>query len=115
MRDGREALWDGVATGVAASVLLCTVCLVTGRPVSHCGAWLFGGGAVLGVVSALWTIAGYRSPPGIIALVRDELEVFPAADEDSMWLDRTISVHNTWLVAGLVMLAASFLPPFLAT
>ena len=57
-----------------------------------------------------------RRPPrtwGLIGLWTGNVEVYPSAEPDSLWLDRFINARNVWLVAGLTMIAISFLPPFL--
>jgi hypothetical protein len=114
MPDLRTTLLDGIVTGLAAAGFLVVASFLTGRGVAAAGSWLFIGGALFGASSAIWTIAGYRSPPGLVGLLRDDVEVYPSATKDSLWLDRFISARNVWLVAGIVMIAASYLPPFLS-
>ena len=113
MRDLRTAVLDGIVTGLVAAGVLVVVGILTGQGAAAAGSWVFIGGALFGASSAIWTIAGYRSPPGLVGLLRDDVEVYPSATKDSLWLDRFISARNVWLVAGLVMIALSFLPPFL--
>jgi hypothetical protein len=77
-------------------------------PRLHCSEWLFLAGSAVIALSAVWTIAGRHSPPGLLGLARGEAGAEPDAPTASFWLDRFIHPRNVWLTAGLVALAASF-------
>lgn len=113
-RESLSPVLDGVVTGLVIAGLLVAVALLTGRGAGAAGSWLFVGGALFAASSAVWTIAGYGSPPGVVGLLRDDVEVYPSAAKDCLWIDRFISARNIWLIAGLAMIVLSFLPPFLA-
>ena len=113
MRTAWQSVKDGLVTGVVLAVVMTLPCPVLGRAVPACGAWIFPSGAVIASASALWAVAGYRSPPGLLGLLLGNVEIYPSAGKDSLWIDRFISPRNVWLVAGLTMIAITFLPPYL--
>ncbi len=113
MRDVWPSVKDGLVTGAVLAGLLTLPCPLLGRPLGECGGWIFQIGALLALLSAVWTIIGYDSPPGLVGLWSGKVEVYPTANEDSLWLDRFICPRNVWLVAGMLMTLIAFLPPFL--
>ncbi len=104
---------DGIVTGAAIALLLSLPCRVLGTELPKCGEWVFLVGVAMVFLSGLWTVVGYYSPPGILGLLSGDVEIYPSANEDSLWIDRFISPRNVWLLAGLTMILVAFLPPFL--
>jgi hypothetical protein len=112
MRGYGPYLADGVFTGLVLTALLALPCLVGGRPIADCGGWVFIAGAGLAVISAPMAIQQGRSPSGLLSVFRPRAPE-PAPERARLWLDRLLSPRNVWLIAGLTMIAVSFLPPFL--
>ncbi len=106
---GRRALADGIASGLALAGLAGGGCSVLGASVGRCSEWLFAGGVAMMLLSSLWALAGYGSPPGVISVFKGDAEVYPSAPPESLWVDRFVNVTNVWLTAGAVMVAISFL------
>jgi hypothetical protein len=112
MRTALPFVQDGIATGIVLAILLSLPCLLAGRALGGCGGNLFLGGIGLAIVSGVVTIAGRPSPPGVIGLFRPLPS--PTDDEPArLWLDRFVTPRNVWLLAGLTLVAVSFLPPYL--
>jgi hypothetical protein len=105
-------LADGFVTGIAVTAAIWALCGVLGFTTSRTSEIVFLTGALLALLSSLWALAGYRSPPGVLALIKGTAEVYPTAERGGFWIDRFIHVHNVWLTAGVVAVLASF---FIAT
>ena len=104
----RQALADGLVTGLAVTAVVWTVCRLLGMPGPRSSEIVFLAGALLVILSSLWAIAGYESPPGVLSILSGRAEVYPSASPGRLWVDRFVHVRNVWLTAGFVAIAASF-------
>lgn len=104
---------DGLFTGAAIAMGLTILGQTRGEELQTIGGWLFLLGATVIVASFGFTIAGRRSPPGLLGLLRDMRPEPEPGEGRSFWMDRVLSTDNTWLIIGLTITAIAFLPPFL--
>jgi hypothetical protein len=104
---------DGIATGLVLSGAVLAGCRAVGGESAGCGGWLLAAGAVVALGSAPWALSDRPVPPGLFGRLGEPPSADSTKPEHAIWLDRFVSVGNAWLVAGLTMVAASFLPPLL--
>lgn len=104
----RKALVDGLVTGLTATAVVWTACRLLGLPGPRSSEIVFLAGGLLVMLSSLWALAGYESPPGVLAIFSGQAEVYPSAPPGSLWVDRFVHLRNIWLTAGFVVMAASF-------
>jgi hypothetical protein len=104
----RRSLADGAVTGLAFTAAVQAGCAVLGTAPVRCSEYVFLGGGLLAVLSSVWALAGYSSPPGVVSLLSGSAEVYPPPPDGRLWLDRFLHPGNVWLIAGLVAVAASF-------
>ena len=98
---------DGVVSAAAVIAVVEAACLILSRPQLLCREWVFFAGLGLVGLSAVWSLAGYRSPPGLLGLLRQDVQIYPSSAR-RFWMDRFIDPRNVWVIAGIVCVAASF-------
>jgi hypothetical protein len=113
MRANWPTIKDGLATGIVLAIAIALIDHFLGRSLLISSGWVFIAGIAMCLLSSVWAFAGYRSPPGLLGIWSGEAEVYPSAGR-TFWLDRLISTHNVWLIAGLVMILISLIPPLIS-
>lgn len=108
--------WDGLVTGLVLAIGVVALCLAAKQPLGACGAALFLVGSAVACGSVPLAL-GTRPPPGGVLTrlrrVRHSPPLERPAERPPGWWDRALTPDNVWLLAGLGLIALSFMPPFL--
>lgn len=107
------SLRDGLFSGTVTALAVILFGQARGAPLPTIGSWLFLLGIGVTMASFAITVTGRRSPPGLLGLLRDLRPEPEPREGRTFWMDRLISVDNTWLLIGSTILLIAFLPPFL--